>query len=351
MKTSFTLLATLLFIQFQLSAQEIEKKIVQRTYSTNFDEFIEADLNNDGIDDYIGQNGTIIWFEGTASYTLGSMHVVIAETANDMAKIEAVDINNDGYLDIVYNNSLTDFNMEWIANPGPGTDEWEKFTIPGTYNRRIGFFDVDADDDVDFVYEDYSSYLGYRENIGGVFNVTHTIPDTYSTLSSSRAADIDQDGDTDWVGYFNDCCTKYFKNNGNGTFTASTASSDEYNSWITTVDVSSDGYADVVYYYNDDLEVSVFNPVTNTFGPALYFGDIDDLVKMINQDIDSDGDLDILLLHYIEYGGLHLTLSWIENTGVAMTIDDMVPLLFSVEENMNFYHFFDFNKSYLISNN
>ena len=323
MKQHF-LLAVSFLVNSILLAQTPEKKVLLQTHNGEFNNLISADLDNNGIDDFIVTEGYINWFEGTGDTTWGNSHVIAEDGLLNVSDCRVIDVDLDGLVDLFYITGYGAYNFGWLKNPGVVDAEWINNELPGAYYDFIGLFDVDGDSDNDLVYENDGSLLKWRENIDMDFSEIHTIPDALPSLASSSVCDFDQDGDMDWTGYFYDCCVKYFENNSDGTFTEFMISTDEYEDNVYTTDVNGDGYSDIMITYYYEIDVATFNPITNTFNPVAYW-DNAYVTNLQFKDMDNDGDEDWVIFEQV--GGDKYIL-WVERTmGEPMLMDDVEYLI------------------------
>ena len=334
----------LISISACLSAQLPEKKIIFQTQSGEILGLSSADFNNDGIDDYfVRSTDAYYWYEVDASANWTDKYMLnIDFDIESITYLELRDLNDDGFTDIFYYTSEFEFVPGWFENPQTIDGSWLNHNIDVPMNRFIGLFDTDADGDDDMIYENSGSYLYWMENTGGDFATEHSIIDDLPATRSSVVADFDQDGDMDWAGYFYDCCSGYYQNNSNGTFTFSIINTDEYQDCLYAVDENSDGYTDLVFVYYGSVTTSIFNPVTNDFNPGTFWGSFDDFNSLKQSDLDNDGDSDWIFFQS-EGGEEFAELNWIENTGDAMLLDNLNMLEDSVPKNETYFEFFDYN--------
>ena len=313
----YCLFSTLLFAQIP------EKKVLLQTHNGEFNNVLGADLDNNGLQDFIAIEGYITWFEGTGDSTWGNSHTIAEDGLLNIIDCNTIDVDNDGFMDLFYTTGYYLMNFGWLKNPGIIDAPWINNEISGSYSYFIGLFDVDGDSDKDLVYENEETILKWKENVDNEFIIVHYTVDGLPALVSSNVYDYDNDGDMDWTGYFNDCCVKYYKNNSDGTFTVSSISTDEYEENIYTTDVNGDGYADVLIEYYSTIDLAIFDPVTNTFGTAGLW-DIFTFESLQFKDMDDDGDNDWVL--FIQDGS-NMEIRWIEYTGAEMSLDDAVTLI------------------------
>jgi len=234
----------------------------------------------------------VVWYENDGNQNFNK-HVVGVENAFN--KLLVNDLDGDGDLDII----------------GGGVDGVDAFINDGTQNhtldqlytslfqvRDIKIADLDQDSDKDIlVCQEIGMY--YLENDGS---------DNFSTVSitiigakSAEILDFDSDGDLDIL--TSDAAygtIGLFENDGNENFTVdSLGVLPDKAEQVFTNDINGDGYLDIIAPVNDDWDIRV------------YYGDVDgnysgvDLIstnllkQSIIVDFDNDGDLDILTENFV----------------------------------------------------
>lgn len=337
MKNKITLLLSC-FCATYMWAQAPGTQIILQTHGGSINSIITGDINGDGTDEFIENMGNTFLIKYNNGGSLWQNSYTINEMANYYSsEIVVTDINADGFNDIITYSSLYS-NCKWLENPTDGSTNWTEHTVIGNYHFMMGVFDVDGDLMPDIFLENLGGTLGWVKNVDGEFTTFTTIPDTYSATQAKGIADFDQDGDTDMTLYFDDCCIKYFRNNSDGTFTALTVSSDEYQNDIIVTDTNDDGFADIVYNYYTGYDVAVFNSVTNVFGPSAVFGTYY-AVQTTFSDIDGDGDDDFIVISDEGVEGFY-SLKYRENNGgfgILTTLNDSIP------QRDGKYYFYDYN--------
>jgi len=159
--------------------------------------FIYAlDINGDGFVDILSQNGSTRWFENDGTGNFGSAHIIIDDFVEFLSP---VDIDADGDIDII----IEDFNqISWYENiDGEGNYSSKQTLIPNIYYPKdIGVNDIDDDGDLDLIIRKYPSSTDYHivwyENIGGVFSEEKAISTNDMKIS---LFDLNQDGHTDII--------------------------------------------------------------------------------------------------------------------------------------------------------
>ena len=197
---------------------------------------------------------------------------------------ELVDINQDGWLDVIFANwnsggqcTGTTYVCGYMLFNNNGsfnsTGDWNK---TGTvYNLGMGTGDFDGDNDVDIIFAADADEIFYNDN--GQLETNHTWKETsnriygalgwsygYSTTFDVESADFDRDGDIDiiqanaWLNDYSqlEAHNMIWSNNGNGTFGNFNSTGSEIASWATwqanvtsdieLADIDGDGYTDII---------------------------------------------------------------------------------------------------------
>jgi hypothetical protein len=135
------------------------------------------DVDNDGVLDIVaGAN----WYKGPefvkrANFRDLKVEGEFVSNGGD----HALDINGDGWTDVVSNGWFGDQNIYWYENPGGKGGKWKKHLLIETENTEFVFVnDIDGDGDKDIIpchwYTDVPSDLKWYENDNGDF-IEHII--------------------------------------------------------------------------------------------------------------------------------------------------------------------------------
>lgn len=158
-----------------------------------------VDLDNDGdIDIFSGsQNGnTLDWWENiTGTGTTWSFHP-INSSFNGPYRMECADLDGDGDPDIVA-GGYSSPNLAWYENIGAG---WAEHSIASLRTRALEAADIDFDGDIDLIVDDfYSHTFVVFENVdgSGINWVEGTISEAFNSVYSIAAFDADHEGDPD----------------------------------------------------------------------------------------------------------------------------------------------------------
>ena len=290
------------------------------------------DYNSDGYDDIFIVHNVSVSPQGPKPHVLlknlgdGTFVDVAGEAGvegyNTSAQgLAAGDYNNDGYTDIAI--GMGHWYTALYKNNGDGTfsdvSSSAKVTVPNR-GRTLAFVDYDNDGYLDlFVFGDNDgspdiySLSVYKNKGDGTFAITSKQAGLGYERSSDDIygfafADVDNDGDMDFFvpNYTNS--SKFFLNNGNGTFTESTTSGlPRTNKLMGAIflDYNNDGWFDLfvrrawktflLFRNNHD---GTFTDVTNSAGVGVI---LDDKIPfgggLSTGDFDNDGFIDILAIH------------------------------------------------------
>jgi hypothetical protein len=241
------------------------------------------------------------------------------------------DVDGDGDLDLLTSHSQT---MAFRLNDGTGdyasgADIASAHTIQ---SAQLG--DVDGDGDLDLVSieePDFASSIGYysvRRNTGGTFGSAVTVNVPGDGYRDFLLHDMDGDGDLDMVARATNGLV-INQNNGNGTFTG--------RGYITQTGVLAFAVGDLDI--DGDLDLLYFNSVNSTVGVGLNNGTATNFtagtpvavalntytqVLRLN-DVDNDGDLDLLLLSADANSGAYSVVVRLNNGAGVMSGGNTYP--------------------------
>ena len=298
-----------------------------------------VDMNNDGKNDIIAlsspyetsQAPKLVQYINTGNGQFSTEQVLYSVANDNISKIEAIDIDNDGDLDIVASSGLGD--MKVFKNNGYAT-----YSTPSSFAQSAGFFvpsDVDNDGDVDLVVASTTEFFWLENTNGqGNFSTKTVIPTNLSLPRKFVIGDINNDGLKEVV-YTNSNLGR-ITINANGTFgTQTTITSLGNSNVIDIADLDNDGDLDIVcsaatssgstnrFRYYQNLGNSIFGPATQ-----INFDNIND-IPYVNgfssiaiDDINGDGKKDVFLS--VTY---YTKVMWFENKGALLnTINGKITL-------------------------
>ena len=130
-----------------------------------------ADMDNDGDLDILSASftdATIAWYEndGAANPTWTAANIVT--NATGASNVSAVDIDNDGDMDILSTSANND-KVIWYENDGAADPSWTAITISSAadYVEGLHYADLDNDGDMDVLSASYNDdKLAWYESNG-----------------------------------------------------------------------------------------------------------------------------------------------------------------------------------------
>lgn len=288
--------------------------------STEGDHFLTpktSDIDNDGDLDILTSSisdNKICWYENTDGLgNFGAQQIISAEINNPM-DIYPVDINNDGYQDVL-SYSFNDSTLIWFEN-SDGLGNFDNSHLVFENNvpiKRVFPKDIDGDSDIDlFIVLDNT--IKWLENMDGLgdFSEEHLIYTSEYSLSDLLSFDIDNDSDFDLV-YIshNGVMISWFENtDGLGNFQNSQAIDADYQDYsssfsgLSSGDIDNDGYQDLISLSSSHDKVSWYkysedeNTYENRGNITAWVYNLRDLYYC---DIDGDNDIDVLSNSYYDH--------------------------------------------------
>ena len=280
---------------------------------------------------------------------------IISTTTEKPYRSIPVDVDNDGYMDIVAMGAQ-DYNLTWYRNlDGLGNfgQEIEVNQEP-IYYISVDFADIDSDGDNDILYQSNNpSYIAWMENLDGAGNFgPKQIIDQPDYTSSVKAIDLDNDGDLDLLTTVTDTFTgwmTWFENqDGQGDFGPENLllENDNEFSKIALEDIDSDGLLDVLatdYVYSQGKIFWYKNIGNGTLGPMqvihqfLWVSGGTNITNFEYADINTDGKKDIVIT-WVDDNTNYGT-DWLENLDNS---GNFGPLQFLMNDTGS-YKFYDFD--------
>lgn len=192
-----------------------------------------------------------VWLEnsdGSGEYWVTH---VIAGSSYRIADSSMNDIDGDGDTDIVAGNFSSSANLYWFENQdGSGTAWVNHWVGNGAYFHRMSTWDPDSDGDMDILCSSSMdwSQVQWWENTGGASWNSHSIFSGSKSTNALIPADLDKDGDTDFVLSRTARPVMWFENtDGAGTMTGFEIDQPFGNpSFCSAADFNQDGYLELL---------------------------------------------------------------------------------------------------------
>lgn len=276
------------------------------------------DLDGDGLLDVAGCGALlnqVFWHRGLGGGAFGPK-VVISTLPDFYYTIDAADVDGDGDLDLVAGGADR---VVFYQGLGGGAFGVAGLESDAESCRDIAFGDVDGDGLLDVVWPStFGADISWHRNLGGAtFGAAQVLATGYKTPTNLEVADLDADGDDDFVlstyETFTDGELHAFFNDGSGTFATLLVDTQvEVVQGLALGDVTRDGLPDIGSGVRDRGALSLYpNLGAGAFGGASDVTASDArLVQLVDADVDGDGDLD-LIGHTWGADELH----WYENVG------------------------------------
>ncbi|MCA9008729.1 MAG: S8 family serine peptidase, partial [Planctomycetaceae bacterium] len=202
--------------------------------------------------------------------------------------VAPVDLDSDGDVDLIFTDG-SDNNVSWLENDGDAG--FIERTLYSQWNiKYVQPSDFDGDGDMDVVFlTPINDGIGWFQNQGNETFIKYIIDDQLTTPQDFKIVDYDQDGDMDLVAVdnFDDLLLLYL-NNGNQTFVKQTLATNVNASLVEVADLDHDGDIDFVV---DDDGLSWYEQTSTGLTQHVITSGFHYAIEIV--DIDSDGYLDI----------------------------------------------------------
>ncbi|WP_420572093.1 T9SS type A sorting domain-containing protein [Kordia sp.] len=291
-----------------------------------------VDMDNDGDMDIVSSalyDNKIAWHENTNGQGLMATEIVISTAVNDPQSVFTSDMDNDGDMDVLTASRLDD-KIAWYENTdGQGTFGKQQIVTTNADSAVVVYAeDVDSDGDMDIISASSNdNKVAWYENTDseGTFGAEQIITTNAENIKSVFAIDIDGDNDIDIISSSssNDSITWHENTNGQGTFNEEyiIISNPGWNKSVYAVDIDGDGDLDALSGSGGSFgNIAWFE---NTDGQGSFGAqkiittNIDDAESVFAADLDGDGDMDVLSASYDDD-----KIAWYENTDGQGTFSD-----------------------------
>lgn len=207
----------------------------------------------------ISSLGGIWYFQVPASPATNAWTSVQVSANPSDEGFDVVDVNRDGYLDVVAGTGDSK-RVEWYRNPGTGGSYWTSVVVgnmnEAVYPDRFASADLNGDGRVDIVATEENGQTSGARTFWWQAPGDPTTPNwtrrtltTQGTTNSLDLADMDADGDIDIVlgEHRGSLKMAYWKNSGTGTFSERVVGTgNESHLGGRVVDIDGDGDQDIV---------------------------------------------------------------------------------------------------------
>lgn len=272
-----------------------------------------VDLDDDGDVDLVGSDSRrdmIYWWENDGDQ--GFSRHPVADEFDGAIDVHPIDVNDDGEMDIV----AAAHNLErvvWWENEGD-EDFTSHLIAENFYGVRIHAVDLDDDGDVDVLGTEHRTHeVVWWENDGADQFIRHLIADDFLEAWDVKTGDIDGDDDIDIVATaFDADVVAWWENDGAERFTPHVVS-DEVDGArdVHVIDLDRDGDTDVlVAALNSDEILWLDNDGEQEFTRRVIGADFESARSVSTADLDNDGDLDVIGVSFGDD-----MIAWWENDG------------------------------------
>ncbi|SFV71792.1 hypothetical protein MNB_SV-13-205 [hydrothermal vent metagenome] len=310
---------------------------VPRTYSYDTYQYHPSlvDMDKDGDLDIVSSYGDssnslnyidgVVWKENDGSQNFTEHTVSSINNIDFIRNVYPIDIDNDGDIDILSEhetNRYTERTIVWSKNDGNQNFTDQNISLASKDIGSIQLIDMDKDGDIDFLsYRTDTNTTVWYQNDGSQNFTEHSIFVRDVRNHTLITSDLDGDGNMDIVSVVDlekDEPIKWYKNDGNQNFSEHILISQiDYPRAIKIVDIDADGDLDLLI--GSDEEIGIISWYENDgnqnfIGKGVYSGEFysPEFIKVDAQDIDGDGDLDIIST-FNDYGRDQM--AWHENDG------------------------------------
>lgn len=186
-----------------------------------------VDIDGDGFNDIVYINSLTYWVKNLDGNGNFGSPVLLSTTTFSTYRLQVIDIDNDGDFDILqsrYTNQPS-FYIELLKNNGNGNFAPPIVLVSSSSSLRFKSLDINGDELPDLVYEGTGSVIYRQQNIDNTFAFTENMGATSNHMSSGifnmgniEGADIDGDGDNDIVNVYQNGAARsirWFRNDNN----------------------------------------------------------------------------------------------------------------------------------------
>ncbi|WP_435264044.1 T9SS type A sorting domain-containing protein [Tenacibaculum sp. nBUS_03] len=308
MKTQLFFLTLLLCININAQIDFQEHIVIDESISANNPKsIVSIDIDGDGDKDIVSasyDDYTVGWYEnldGNGNFGVRKK-IFISNSRKRISSIHVADINNDGYVDVLFSSNNANI-IAWYKNKdGLGNFEFGGQIASGINLKGVNSIfsqDIDGDGDLDVLSSSFiADKVAWFENLDGLGNFgSQNIISTLSRPRSVLSEDMDGDGSMDVV-IISNYITEWCKNlNGLGDFGPQNIISTKNVSEIYIEDFDNDNDMDIVSASSVDNKIVWFentNGLGNFGTEKIISTTAKNVQSIFSIDIDNDGDNDII---------------------------------------------------------
>ena len=264
---------------------------------------VDGDGNNDILVASSNSSGIIVWYKNERNGVFGNQNIIATNTS-EIRSVFAIDIDNDGDIDILSASSYYD-RIAWYENlDGQGNfGTLQIITTNANGAQSVFANDIDGDGFVDVLSASAGDdKIAWYKNIDGNGNFgSQQIISTDADLAKSVfSTDLDGDGDMDVLSasYYDDKIAWYDNTDGQGNFGAQQiiSSSADGASSIFASDIDGDNDIDVLSASSNDDKIAWYENIDGigTFdSPQIITLEANYAKGVFASDIDGDGFIDV----------------------------------------------------------
>ena len=256
----------------------------------------------------------IIFQNGFSQISFSTEKIISQSSAK--VHVHSGDLDGDGDEDILAGYG----NLEWYENDGSGNFlNNNTISLGGKSLQSIYVTDINGDSKLDILCElnggaNNSEIVWFKNEGNGSFSAKNVITNQIISGHCVFAADLDGDGDQDVMSAsVIDDKIAWYENNGNGNFGSQKiiSSTTDGASTVYASDLDGDGYLDIIAGGAWDGKLSWYKNMDGkgTFSSEKEITSVNQLQFAYTADLDGDGDQDI---YFAALGG---TVAWVKNDG------------------------------------
>ncbi len=278
----------------------------EQTVDDDFDgnSVYSEDIDSDGDMDILGAGDyTITWWENADGSGSSWIEHIVDGDFNSARSVYSEDIDGDGYMDIL---GAGGYDIIWWENTDGSGSSWIKHTVDGDFDgaRSVYSADINSDGYMDILGAAfYADDITWWENIDGSGTswIEHTISWDFDGATSIYPEDMDGDGDIDVLGAAEkaDDITWWENINGSGTSWIEHTVDVDFGgaASVYSEDIDGDGDMDVLGASFIDWDITWWENINGSgtsWVEHIIFGGFKGTHSVYSEDLDDDGDMDVL---------------------------------------------------------